>query len=68
MNATLTQIFDAIEKSSSIMLFRHRRIDGDCVGATKGLKGIIEATWPEKKVYIIDNERSEYLSFMGPDD
>ena len=68
MNATLTQIFDAIEKSSSIMLFRHRRIDCDCVGATKGPKGIIEATWPEKKVYIIDNERSEYLSFMGPDD
>ena len=68
MNASLTQIFDVIEKSPSIMLFRHRRIDGDCVGATKGLKGIIQATWPEKKVYIIDNEKSEYLSFMGPDD
>lgn len=68
MNTVLDQIFEAIEKSPSIMLFRHRRIDGDCVGATKGLKGIIQATWPEKRVYIIDNEKSEYLSFMGPDD
>lgn len=68
MNTVLDQIFEAIEKSPSIMLFRHRRIDGDCVGATKGLKGIIQATWPEKRVYIIDDEKSEYLSFMGPDD
>ncbi len=68
ISTVLTQIFEAIEKSPSVMLFRHRRIDGDCVGATKGLKGIIQATWPEKKVYIIDNEKSEYLSFMGADD
>lgn len=68
MNTVLNRIFEEIEKSPSIMLFRHRRIDGDCVGATKGLKGIIKATWPEKKVYIIDNEKSEYLSFMGSDD
>ncbi|MBE5791776.1 MAG: bifunctional oligoribonuclease/PAP phosphatase NrnA [Clostridiales bacterium] len=68
INTVLSQIFEAIEKSPSVMLFRHRRIDGDCVGATKGLKGIIHATWPEKKVYIIDNEKSEYLSFMGADD
>jgi len=67
MNASLMQIYNAIEKSPSVMLFRHRRIDGDCVGATKGLKGIIQATWPDKKVYIIDNEKSEYLSFMGKD-
>lgn len=68
MNASLMQIYNAIEKSPSVMLFRHRRIDGDCVGATKGLKGIIQATWLDKKVYIIDNEKSEYLSFMGKDD
>jgi phosphoesterase RecJ-like protein len=50
------------------MLFRHIRNDGDCVGATKGLKRIIELTWPEKEVHLIDADTSEYLRFMGPDD
>ena len=68
MNTVLDRIYEEIEKSPSIMLFRHRRIDGDCVGATKGLKGIIKATWPEKDVYIIDDEKSEFLAFMGEDD
>lgn len=68
MNNVLNRIFEEIEKSPSIMLFRHRRIDGDCVGATKGMKALIKCTWPEKDVYIIDNEKSEFLAFMGPDD
>lgn len=61
-------IFEKIEAYQRIMLFRHVRVDGDCVGATKGLKALIRATWPEKEVYIIDGERSDYLAFMGPDD
>ena len=68
MDNVLNRIFEEIEKSPSIMLFRHRRIDGDCVGATKGMKALIKCTWPEKDVYIIDSEKSEFLSFMGPDD
>ena len=68
MIPVIQQIFDKIEQADSIMIFRHRRIDGDCVGASKGMKGLISLTWPEKKVYLIDDEKSEYLSFMGPDD
>jgi len=68
MNSVINRIFEEIEKSASIMLFRHRRIDGDCAGATKGMKALIKCTWPEKDVYIIDNEKSEFLAFMGPDD
>ena len=49
-------------------LFRHIRIDGDCTGATKGMKALIKATWPEKEVYIIDEEKSGYLAFLGGDD
>ena len=33
----LQQIFDKIREYDRIMLFRHVRNDGDCVGATKGL-------------------------------
>lgn len=68
MNPVKQIIFERIADADTIMLFRHVRIDGDCVGAAKGLKEIILATWPEKKVYLIDEERSDYLAFLGPDD
>ena len=61
MKPVMKQIFDKIQDAETIMLFRHRRIDGDCLGATKGMKGLIQCTWPEKKVYLIDDEKSEYL-------
>ena len=64
----LETIFDRIENADSIMLFRHIRVDGDCMGATKGLKEIIRQTWPDKQVFLIDNECSEYLAFLGEDD
>ncbi len=62
------QIFDRIKAYDRILIFRHIRIDGDCVGATKGMKAIIKATWPEKDVRIIDDEHSDFLAFLGPDD
>ncbi len=64
----LQQIFDKIEQYDRIMLFRHVRVDGDCVGATKGLKAIIKLTWPKKEVYIIDGQTSDFLAFLGEDD
>ena len=62
------QILNKIKEYDRVMLFRHIRNDGDCVGATKGLKRIIELTWPEKEVYLIDADTAEYLRFMGPED
>ena len=61
-------IFDKIKEYSRIFLFRHVRNDGDCVGATKGLKSLILATWPKKEVYLIDSDTAAYLEFMGPED
>lgn len=69
MNTAIKQsIFDKIKEYDRILIFRHRRVDGDCVGATKGLKDIICASFPEKDVRIIDDEHSDYLAFLGPDD
>ena len=62
------QILDKITEYDRIILFRHVRNDGDCVGATKGLKEILRLTWPEKEIYIIDAETAKYLEFMGPED
>lgn len=62
------QILNKIQQYNRIFLFRHVRNDGDCVGATKGLKEIIKLTWPEKEVYVIDADTSAYLAFLGPED
>lgn len=61
-------ILDRIKAHERIVIFRHRRLDGDCVGASKGLRELLRATFPEKDVRIIDEEHSDYLAFLGPDD
>ena len=62
------QILNKIKEYDRIMLFRHVRTDGDCVGATKGMKRILQCTFPEKEVYLIDADQAKYLEFMGPED
>lgn len=62
------QILEKIREYDRIILFRHVRNDGDCVGATKGMKRILQISFPEKEIYLIDSERAEYLAFMGPED
>ena len=67
-NDLIRAIYEKIKSYDRIMLFRHIRPDGDCVGSTKGMKGIILNTFPEKEVYLIDEQKSDFLSFMGEDD
>ena len=62
------QILEKIKDYNRIMIFRHIRNDGDCVGATKGLKRILQLSFPEKEIYLIDAETAKYLEFMGPED
>jgi len=62
------QILDKIKAYDRIMLFRHIRLDGDCVGSTMGLKAVIQATWPEKEVWLIDGQHSDSLAFMNKPD
>ena len=64
----LTAITEKIRSYDSIMIFRHIRMDGDCVGASKGLKEILKLTYPQKTIRIVDEQVSEYLAFLGPDD
>lgn len=69
MNLKKTDIIlQKIKEYDTIMLFRHVRNDGDCVGATKGFQRILQLTWPEKRIYLIDHDTAKYLEFMGPED
>ena len=61
-------ILKKIKEYNRIFIFRHVRNDGDCVGASKGLKAIIQLTRPDKEVYLIDKDTSAYLAFLGPED
>ena len=61
-------ILQKIKEYDTIMLFRHIRPDGDAKGSTKGLQAILKATWPEKQVYLINDDHSDYLAFMGDDE
>ena len=66
--AVMEQILEKIKQYDRIMIFRHIRNDGDCVGASKGLKQILQQSFPEKEILLIDSECAQYLAFMGPED
>lgn len=66
--AVKEQILQKIKAYRRIMLFRHVRPDGDCVGATKGLKQILQLSFPEKEILLVDENSTPSLAFLGPDD
>ena len=69
MNIEVMQkILQKIKEYDRIFLFRHIRPDGDCVGATKGFKRILQLSFPQKEIYLIDQDIAKYLEFMGPED
>ena len=43
------EILDKIRAYDTILLFRHTRVDGDCVGASKGLQGVLRLSFPETR-------------------
>jgi phosphoesterase RecJ-like protein len=61
-------ILDKIKEYDRIILFRHKRPDGDAVGATKGLREILRLTFPEKEVLLINNDYSDFVGFLGEED
>ncbi len=61
-------ILDKIRAYDRIILFRHRRPDGDAVGATKGLSEILRLTYPEKEIVLLNDDFSDYVAFLGGED
>ena len=61
-------ILAKIKEYDRILIFRHFRNDGDCVGASMGLREILRASFPEKEILVIDDERSDFLAFLGEGD
>ena len=68
MNKNMTTILDKIKEYNKIILFRHFRPDGDAIGSTKGFQRILQLTYPEKTVLLINNDYADYLKFLGGED
>ena len=64
----MIKILDKIKEYNKIIIFRHFRPDGDAIGSTKGLQRILSLTYPEKEIILQNNDRSDYLAFLGGED
>lgn len=64
----MIQIFDKIKEYKKIIITRHIRPDGDCIGATLGLKYLLTETFPNKIVKVINEDYADYLDFLGCED
>lgn len=59
------EILEKIKEYETIIIHRHVRPDGDCIGSQFGLKYYIEENFKEKKVYAVGDDIPEYLSSLG---
>ena len=57
------QILKLIQQYSTVILHRHERPDGDAMGSQLGLKHLLLANYPDKKVYVVGDE-PKFFSFM----
>lgn len=65
---SMKAILDKIKEYDRIILFRHKRPDGDAVGSTKGLREILRLTYPQKDIRLINCDYSDYVAFLGDED
>ena len=54
----MRRILDKIKEYDRIIIFRHKRPDGDAVGSTKGLREILRLTYPQKEVLLLNADYS----------
>ena len=62
------KILDKIKQYDRIVITRHFRPDGDAIGSTKGLAKILKLSFPQKEVYVLNEDSSQYLTFLGGED
>ena len=62
------RILDKIKEYDKIIIFRHKRPDGDATGSTKGLQRILKLTYPEKQILLQNADFAQYMAFLGTED
>lgn len=59
------QVWEKIKKAEVITIFGHVIPDGDCYGSILGLKNLILASFPNKKVFALGSGLPKYFSLVG---
>lgn len=62
------EILTEIEDSENIIIVRHKRPDGDCIGSSLGLRALLRNSFPNKKIYSVGDGVPSYLGFLGEED
>lgn len=62
------QIIEKIKQYDRIIISRHIRPDGDAMGSTMGMKNLIRNSFPDKEVYVIGDDHTDYVNFLGKED
>ena len=62
------KIVDKIEEYNKIIIVRHKRPDGDCLGSSLGLRAILRNSYPEKIIKSCGLDSVDYLNFLGSED
>ena len=65
---TKIDILNKIKEYKRIIISRHIRPDGDAVGSTKGLCEVLRDTFPEKEIFLVNDDYCDYMKFHGPED
>ena len=68
MNQQMLTILNKIKEYGRIVIFRHKRPDGDAVGSTLGLQGILRLSFPDKEILVNNCDYSDYVGFLGSED
>ena len=64
-NDVKKQIFEKILQYDTIIISRHKRPDGDASGATMGLAEILRVSFPDKRIFLDNEDYAEYTAFLG---
>lgn len=62
------KIIEKIEEYNKIVILRHQRPDGDCIGSSLGLREIIKNSYPEKDVKVYADDYANDLNFISSED
>lgn len=64
------QVLNEIKKYDTIIIHRHTFPDGDAIGSQAGLKDVLKANFPSKKVYAVGDDpgRYSFIEDSAPDD
>lgn len=62
------QILEKIKEFGTIIIHRHVRPDGDCIGSQMGLKQFLKDNFKDKNIYAVGDAIPDYLTRYGSND